>query len=103
MIPISASWLLSAAGINANFALASDSPQAVSFEGLPSAEATLVMVTPVGGSIDLTLTSADGTAQVIPCDRIAIISSSTVPYTALSLTRQPGVATDVQVYLANGV
>jgi hypothetical protein len=100
---INCAWQMAHSGINANFDLTSDSAKTVSFEGLPSGQATFVMVTPTGGSVDLTLTSGDGSAQIIPCDRIAIISSSTVPFTALTLTRSPGVEVVCQVYLANGV
>jgi len=102
-IAINEAWLLAHSGVLANFDLSSDSPQAVSFEGLPGGNATVIFVKPIGGSVDLTLTSGDGSAQVIPCDRVALLASSTVPFTALSLTRQPGVEIVVQVYLANGV
>ena len=75
--------------------LASDAPVAVALNGITPSflyiEAT--------GKIDMTLTSADGTAQVISVDDFAMLSSTSVPYTVISLTRATGVATSVVLLL----
>lgn len=77
--------------------LTSDSPQAVSFGGVASA--ALIVVKTTGGKVDLTLTSADGTAQVIPVDSFAVVMSASVPYSALLLTRAAATPVNVKVFL----
>jgi hypothetical protein len=61
--------------------------------------ATVVIVKAVGGPIKLRLTSADGTDQVVPVDTFAAIMSASVPFTAVSVQRSPGVATTVRFFL----
>lgn len=100
-IPIDFTWTLTHSGVSKNYDLASDSPQAVSLDSLPSG-ATHVLIVVTGGHVNVTLTSGAGAAQVIAVNQIALLVSIDQPYTAISLQRATGVEVDVQVYLANG-
>lgn len=62
-------------------------------------DASVVVIKTVGGKVSATLTSADGTDQVVPVDSFAAIISESVPYTALSLTRVASTLTTVKVLL----
>ena len=77
--------------------LNSDSPVSVPFGSLASA--CVVVVKAVGGKVKLTMTSADGTAQVIPVDSFLCVTALAVPYTAITVTRVPATTTTVQVFL----
>lgn len=81
----------------ADYTLASDSAQAIAFNGLASV-AVLILKVP-DGKVILTATSADGTAQVIPVDGFLCLISRRVPFTALTLTREAGVETHARVFL----
>jgi len=95
--PIDESISLSKEPATAEYDLTADAPQAVAFGAL--SQANVIMIKTVGGKVAATLTSADGAAQVIPVDSFALIMSTTVPYTALSITRAAGVATTVKILL----
>lgn len=79
-----------------DYDLLSDSPQAVAFGGV--AVANIVIINS-DRKIMLTLTSADGAAQTIPCDGEVYLISRTVGFTAISLTRIPATETHVKVFL----
>jgi len=76
--------------------LSSDSPAAVSFGGVASANIITMKAT---GKVKARLTSADGSVQAIPFDDYFILMSRSVPITAIDLTRVSGVATTVHVFL----
>jgi hypothetical protein len=81
-----------------SYELDSDSPQAVAFGGVTGA--TVLIVKAVGGSVKVTITSSAGSSQVIPVDSfLLIMTDSTTPITAVSLTRSPGVVTTCSVFL----
>lgn len=75
-----------------------DTAVAVDFGGLT--EANVVILKSLGGNkVKALVTSADGTDQAIPFDTYLILMTEDVPITALSLTRLPGTATTVRVFL----
>jgi hypothetical protein len=78
------------------YQLTSDSPQAVGFGGVANAN---VLIVSSDRKVMVQVTSADGTAQAIPCDDQLIVISRTVPITAVSLTRVPATLTNVSVFL----
>lgn len=79
-----------------SYQLTVDSPVVVDFGGCTNASVIMIVA---DRKIDVTLTSADGTAQVIPVDgRLDLISRS-VPYTAISLTRVAAQLTNVNVFV----
>ena len=101
-IPLSQTFQLVSSGTTINFDLTSDSPQAVNLAQFANG-VTVIFCETSGGYVDLTLTSADGTAQVIPVGPMAIICSTMgKPYTAISITRQAGTEVFAQLYLAYG-
>ncbi len=79
------------------YELTADPAVAVAFGGLASA--SVVVIKSVGGKVRVRLTSADGSAQSIPVDSLAIILSDTVPFSAIDLTRVTGTLTTVKVTL----
>ena len=79
--------------------LTSDVAVSVAFGGVD--EAVFVAIHASGGKVSATLTSADGTDQIIPVDPIGLLLSESVPFTALSLTRATGTTVDVRVVLAD--
>ena len=84
-----------------SFTLASDAAQVVQLDGLSGVN--FLMVKTDGNHVKLTLTSSDGTAQSIPVDTLFISLSRTVAYTAITITRDAGVPTDVTVTFAKMV
>jgi hypothetical protein len=68
--------------------LDTDSPESVSFGDLTGAN--VVIIRAYGGKVRARFTSTDGAAQAVPVDPLAIQISSTVPITALDLTRVAG-------------
>lgn len=74
-----------------------DSPVVLNFGGVVSAHVVIMRVT--GGKVDARITSADGTAQIVPIDPLLILISKTVPITAISLTRVATVDTTVEIFL----
>lgn len=73
-----------------DFDLTSDSPFALSFGGVTNAH---IVILKTSGHVKVTVTSADGTSQVIPCDGFLQLQSKTVPITAISLTRDAATET----------
>jgi hypothetical protein len=59
--------------------------------------AAVVMLRAVGGKVKARLTSADGAVQCVPVDPLCIVISGSVPFTAIDLTRDPGISTAVVV------
>lgn len=57
----------------------------------------------VSSKVKLTITTADGATQVVPVDPVMFWISSTVPITALSITRLAGTDTNVKVILGDNV
>ena len=95
--PIEEKISLSKAPITVEYELTDDAAQAVSFGGLT--QANVVMIKSVGGKVRARLTSADGTDQAVPVDSFMLLFSSSVPFTALDITRVSGVSTTVKVLL----
>lgn len=82
------------------YLLTSDSPVTVDLPAMGVDEVTVLVVKVLGGKVLLTITTADGAAQDVPVDSFLVWTCSTVPITALVLTRAP--ATEVQVQLFMG-
>lgn len=76
--------------------LISDLPYSVAFGGVTSAHVIVIKTT---RKVRARITSSDGSAQSIPVDSLLILTSLTTPITALDLTRDPGVTTQVEVML----
>jgi len=81
---------------SSTYTLAADPAVPVAFGGVT--DANVVIITS-DRKIMLTVTSADGTAQTIPCDGLTVLISETVPFTAITLTRVPATETRVRVFL----
>jgi len=79
------------------YVLLSDVPQVVAFGGVASAN--VLMVSTLYGHVVVTVTSNDGASQSFPADPMALIVSRSVPFTAVSITRDTGVDTTVEVFL----
>lgn len=77
--------------------LDTDSAVPVSFGGATNAH--IVILKSIGGKVKAAITSADGTAQLVPFDTYWILMSDTVPVTAITLTRVPGQLTTVRVFI----
>ena len=59
----------------------------------------VLVVKTIGGKVRVRLTSADGSSQAVPVDTLLAVISSSVPYTALDLTRVAGTTTTVEVFM----
>lgn len=79
------------------YTLDTDAAVNVSLAGLDGAN--VVMIKSVGGRVRVRLTSVDGTQQAVPVDSFMVFTTLTQPITAIDLTRQPGVSTNVRVFL----
>ena len=77
---------------NLHYKLVSDSPQAVALDGL----SVVVIVVKASTKVTTRITSGDGSTQSIPGTFI-LIRTEDVPITAIDLTRQAGVETQVDV------
>lgn len=77
--------------------LSVDGATALPFGGLSSASVVCVKVT--GGNCKLRLTSAAGTAQVVPVDSFAVLMSGAEPFTAATVERPAGVNVFVKYFL----
>lgn len=77
--------------------LATDAPVTVPFGGLTSASVVVLKV--VGGPAKVRLTSAAGATQVVPVDSFLTLMSGAVPFTAVSVEREPGVPVTVKFFL----
>ena len=80
-----------------DYTLTVDSPVMVSFGGLVSA--SFLYIKANGAKVDALLTSADGTAQVVPVDSWIMLTSESVPIMAVSLLRLTGVQVTCRVVL----
>lgn len=94
--PINETRTLSAKHVD-DVDLAADAPQALNFGGVQNAH--IVLLKAVGGKVTAQITSTDGAAQAIPFDTYLVLMSESVPVTAISLTRTPGIETSVRVFL----
>jgi hypothetical protein len=79
-----------------SYTLNADAVQAVAFGGVVNCH---VLVVESDRKVKVRVTSADGAVQSIPCDGFLQIISKSVPFTAIDLTRQPAVLTNVSVFL----
>ena len=79
------------------FDLSSDSAVSVNLNGLT--EIHVLSIKTVGGKVRAQLTSADGTTQSVPVDSVLVLISSSVPVTALTLTRVAGTSTKVHLFM----
>lgn len=77
--------------------LTSDSITPVQFGGVINGHVLIVKT--VGGKVQVRVTSSDGSTQSIPVDSFLAVISNTVPITAVDLTRIPGNATTVKIFL----
>lgn len=48
--------------------------------------ATYVYLHVYGGSLNIKITTSQGTAQVVPCDEVFFLASTTVPVTAITVS-----------------
>jgi hypothetical protein len=78
------------------FVLASDAAFPVDLTTVPEVSALFIDVTE---KVMLTVTTADGAAQTFPVDPLMIWFSSSVPITALSITRVASTDTTVRLIL----
>jgi len=76
-----------------------DTAYSISFGGVTNAN--VVIIKTLGGKVKARLTSADGTTQSVPIDSFFVLMSSTVPVTALDVTRVSGIRTIVRVFLGD--
>lgn len=74
-----------------------DTPMPVQLGG--NSSVNVVILKSVGGKVKARITSADGTTQAVPFDSVLIITSRSVPITAIDLTRAPATPCTVRVYL----
>lgn len=79
-----------------DYILTADPAVTVEFDSMTRAEVVIVRCS---SKVTVTVTSADGSAQVFPADPLALIISKTVPYTAVTLTRVAGTETTCQVFI----
>ena len=59
--------------------------------------ASVLIIRTVGGKVKATITTTDGATQAVPVDPLLILISTSVPVTALTLTRDPAVTATVTV------
>ena len=80
--------------ITTRVVLSSDSPVAVGLNGMSGVHAIQLRA---DGKVRARLTSADGSQQAIPVDKLLVLISESVPFTALDLTRVAGTETIIDV------
>lgn len=76
--------------------LTGDSPVAVNFGSLSGANVVVLQST---SKVRARFTSSDGSTQAVPVDPLQLQISLATPFTALDLTRLPGVNTEVTLFL----
>jgi hypothetical protein len=81
-----------------SFVVPSDAVFPIDLTTTPNVNALFI---DVDQKVKLTITTADGAAQVIPVDPMMVWFSGLVPITALSITRQVGVDTNVRLILGD--
>lgn len=79
-----------------DISLDDDAAEAVPFGDITNAHVVLIKT---DKKIQVALTSADGADQTVPVDSFLHLASESVPFTALTLTRLAGQATNVKVFL----
>lgn len=79
------------------YLLTADPAVSVSLGGLESVGYLFIKVR--GGPVLVRLTTADFASQVVTVDDFLMLKSRRVPYTAISLQRDPGVETTVELFL----
>lgn len=77
--------------------LEADSVTPLPFGGVTNAH--VLHLRAVGGPVRVRLTSSDGTTQALTADPLITVISSSVPFTAIDLTRSAGVDTSVSYFL----
>lgn len=82
--------------LNTVISLDSDAPVSVNLGSMTGAHVVILQAT---SKVRARLTSSDGSQQALPVDPLQVLLTLAVPVTALDLTRLPGVATEVQVFL----
>ncbi len=87
-----------AAKLSTAFVVPSDAPVVIDLTTLPEVNALYI---DADEKVKLTITTADGTAQVIPVDPLMIWFSESVPITALSITRVASTDTTVRLILGD--
>lgn len=80
-----------------NYTLTADAPVSIDFCGL--AQVNYWMIKSVGGDVTLGVTSAAGADQKIPVGTFGTAFNQTIPITAMTLTRSPGINTTVRVII----
>jgi len=80
------------------YVLTGDGAVTVNFGGLTNAH-VVVLRTHLARKVLATLTSADGSAQVVPVNPSLVLFTNTTPVTALTLTRVSGIETTIDVLL----
>lgn len=79
-----------------DYDLVVDTPVAVAFGGCATAAVVNIFS---DRKVLVRLTSADGVQQSVPCDGSLMITSRSVPFTAVDLTRVAGQETRAKVFL----
>lgn len=77
--------------------LSADAPVSVPLGGLTGVNALMLRAT--GGKVRARVTSADGTTQAIPVDKLLVLTSESVDITAIDLTRVASTPTEVSVFV----
>lgn len=81
------------------FDLTADAPVSVLFSA--GFNCNVLVVKSDGGKVRVSITSADGAVQAVPVDGFLALTSQSVPITAITLTRAPGVQVQVQVFMGD--
>lgn len=88
--------LLLKAKLSTRYDLTADGAQTVNLGGLAGAHVLLIES---NSRVLVRLTSVEGTTQAVPVDGLCFLVCESEPFTAVDLTRPPGVETTVQVFL----
>lgn len=96
-IPLDESVALSDASLQSSYNLTVNTPVAVQFGTLTAVN--VLFIKTIGGKVIVRITSADGTTQAIPVDSVLLLICTSVPITAIDLTRVAGQDTRVNVAL----
>jgi len=83
--------------LTTNMTLTSDSAASVSLGTLTGVNCLSIRA--VGGKVRLRVTSADGSLQALPVDPIVILRCDSADITALDVTREAGIETEVFIVL----
>lgn len=79
-----------------------DAEETVSLGDLGGANVVMLFVsTPGAGKVLAGLTHVNGTAQVVPVEPLLYLATRSSPVTAITLQRNPGVSTVVQIVLCS--